>query len=281
VNPWLFQLGAVAVVALGLWLLLPRSEFGGRAVRALGGLLAAGGVALLVASVPRLDAFLADKAFLVLAVLSVVSAAASMTFRSPVYCAIWFAVTLLGVASLLLFQGAEFLGVATLVVYAGAILVTFLFVLMLAQPGGHAYYDRISWEAGFSALAGACMIGVLTHALGGAFETPPPAKLADAKPDIAAPAETAVTTIVSPPALRIADPHTAEQRAAGVLTREHVAALGGTLFSRYLIAVEVGGTLLLAALVGAVAMVAQDRAAPKNAAPGETPDIGRTARGAK
>ena len=35
-----------------------------------------------------------------------------------------------------MFQGAQFLGVATIVVYAGAILVTFLFVLMLAQPRG-------------------------------------------------------------------------------------------------------------------------------------------------
>ncbi len=35
-----------------------------------------------------------------------------------------------------LVPGAQFLGVATVVVYAGAILVTFLFVLMLAQPAG-------------------------------------------------------------------------------------------------------------------------------------------------
>ena len=43
--------------------------------------------------------------------------------------------------------GADFLAVATLAVYAGAILVTFLFVLMLAQPEGDAPYDRVSWEA--------------------------------------------------------------------------------------------------------------------------------------
>ena len=46
-----------------------------------------------------------------------------------------------------LFIGAQFLAVATVVVYAGAILVTFLFVLMLAQPEGKAAYDRVSWEA--------------------------------------------------------------------------------------------------------------------------------------
>ena len=72
---------------------------------------------------------------------------AAVTFRNPVYCAIWFALSLLGTAGLFLFQGAQFLGVATVVVYAGAILVTFLFVLMLAQPAGSAFYDRLSWDA--------------------------------------------------------------------------------------------------------------------------------------
>ena len=79
--------------------------------------------------------------------MTIVAAVATVTFRNPVYCAIWFGMTLTGTAGLFLFAGAEFLAVATLVVYAGAILVTFLFVLMLAQPEGDASYDRRSWEA--------------------------------------------------------------------------------------------------------------------------------------
>ena len=59
-------------------------------------------------------------------------------------------------------QGAQFLGVATIVVYAGAILVTFLFVFMLAQPRGNAFYDRVSWEALLAAGTGAVMVGILT-----------------------------------------------------------------------------------------------------------------------
>ena len=82
---------------------------------------------------------------MVFAVITVASAAATIASRSPVYSAIWFAVSLLGTAGLLLLQGAQFLGIATVAVYAGAIVVTFLFVLMLAQPEGHAYYDRVSW----------------------------------------------------------------------------------------------------------------------------------------
>ena len=65
--------------------------------------------------------------------------------QSCLLCAIWFAISLLGTAGLFLFEGAQFIGVATVAVYAGAIVVTFLFVLMLAQPEGLAFFDRMSW----------------------------------------------------------------------------------------------------------------------------------------
>ena len=80
-------------------------------------------------------------------IVTIVAAVATISCRSPVYCAIWFGMTLAGTAGLFLLAGAEFLAVATIVVYAGAILVTFLFVLMLSQPEGHTTYDRRSWEA--------------------------------------------------------------------------------------------------------------------------------------
>ena len=85
--------------------------------------------------------------------------------------------TLTGTAGLFLLAGAEFLAVATIVVYAGAILVTFLFVLMLSQPEGHTSYDRRSWEAMISAFTGAVLVGILTTMIGSAItkaeRTPP------------------------------------------------------------------------------------------------------------
>ena len=44
-----------------------------------------------------------------------------------------------------------------------------------------------------------------------------------------------------------------------VLTEHHMARLGGYLFTRHLISIEVAGTLLLAALVGAVAIAIQGK----------------------
>jgi NADH-quinone oxidoreductase subunit J len=227
------QLIALALATLlgaaGMWLLLPRGRAGGRL---LGGLLALAGLGVLAWQVPPLGDWASDIVFYILATVTVVAAAAAVTFRNPVYCAIWFALSLLGTAGLFLLDGAQFLGVATVVVYAGAILVTFLFVLMLAQPEGDAFYDRLSWDTPWAALTGMVLVGMLTLAVVGVFrpggETPPP------------------VARFSPAEL--------EQ---GVLAPQHMAHLGRELFSRYLFAVEIGGTLLLVALVGAVAILAE------------------------
>ena len=130
--------------------------------------------------------------------------------------------------------GAQFLAVATVVVYAGAILVTFLFVLMLAQPRGRTPYDRVSWEAMLSACTGAVIVGLLTlTVIERAF---PPGPVTETSRRIL-PAD----------------------RQANVLAEDHVAHLGAQLFGPHLIAVETGGTLLLAALIGAAVIVSQER----------------------
>ncbi len=183
------------------------------------------------AQVPPLGDWAFDIVFYILAAVTVVAAAAAVTFRNPVYCAIWFALSLLGTAGLFLLQGAQFLGVATVVVYAGAILVTFLFVLMLAQPEGSAFYDRLSWDTSWAALTGMLIVGMMTLAVVGVFRGGDgPAPVAQFSP---------------------------EQLEQGVLAPQHMAHLGRELFSRYLFAVEIGGTLLLVALVGAVAILAE------------------------
>ena len=69
--------------------------------------------------------------------------------------------------------------------------------------------------------------------------------------------------VVTPQSDQSAVPTAADRRAAhGVLSEEHVATLGAELFSRHLIAIEVAGTLLLVALVGAIAIVSHDRLPP-------------------
>ncbi|HEY1784741.1 MAG TPA: NADH-quinone oxidoreductase subunit J [Pirellulales bacterium] len=218
---------ATLLVALAMWLMLPRASagFAGRAIGAVFGIVALG---LFASLCVRIGGWPTQVLFWILAGVTLIAAGAAVTLRSPVYCAVWFALSLLGTAGLFLFQGAQFLAAATIIVYAGAILVTFLFVLMLAQSTGRAYYDRVCWEPLVSAVTGAVLVGILTMALVNIdFKSTP-------IPDDAA--------------LR-----------QNILSLDHVAHLGQELFSRYLVAVEVAGTLLLAALVGTIAMVGHER----------------------
>ena len=223
--------GGTLLLAVGLWLLLPRGSSPGRS---LGTVLVAAGLGLFASQIPRLGGWINDGVFFILAGVTLWAAVATVTFRNPVYSALWFGLSLLGTAGLFLFQGAQFLGVATVVVYAGANLVTFLFVLMLAQPEGQASYDRLSWGPRLSALTGALLVGLLALAVTSVFQNP---VVAD----------------------RPAPPFAAPELAHEILADQHMAHLGAQLFSRHLVAVEVAGTLLLVALVGAVAIVAQIR----------------------
>lgn len=259
----ILTLTATVLAAVALWLLLPRG--GGRWARSIGAVLGLVALGLFVSRLSGLtnlgglgtEGFGAKIVFWVLAAITVISAAGAVTMRSPVYCAIWFAMTLLGTAGLFLFQGAQFLGVATIVVYAGAILVTFLFVLMLAQSEGHAYYDRVSWEGLTSAAVGAVMIGVLTMIISDALA--PTAALTPKNPD----SKDQVAANEAAPQAALVDPATDEARAAEILSPQHMDHLGAQLFSKHLIAVEVAGTLLLVALVGAVAIAIQGKQMPK------------------
>ena len=98
--------------ALGMYLMLPRGRRWGRAA---GAIVGAASLGLLAAQLPLLEDWASQSVFYILAAVTIVSAAATVSFRSPVYCAIWFGLSLLGTAGLFLFQGAQFLGVATIV----------------------------------------------------------------------------------------------------------------------------------------------------------------------
>jgi NADH-quinone oxidoreductase subunit J len=216
---------AVVLGAIAMWLMLPRGAGKGRWIGAVFGVAALG---CLASCLLPLGYWGDSVVFWILATVTLIAAVCTVTFRSPVYCAVWFALALVGTAGIFMVQGAQFLGVATIVVYAGAILVTFLFVLMLAQPGGDAYYDRVSWEAMLAAATGAVLVGILSMTIG----------------------KLGLDNLKSPDAASLQK---------DILAQEHVAKLGTELFGRHLIAVEVAGTLLLVALIGATAIVSAQR----------------------
>jgi NADH-quinone oxidoreductase subunit J len=268
--------GAVVATVASLWLLLPNGRDTNSA-RWLGTLLGLGALAAFILAGRRLGGLGEEAVFLIVSLVAVVSAAATIVSRSPVYAAIWFALTLAGVAGVLLVLGAQFLGVATIVVYAGAILVMFLFVLMLAQPAGLAPYDRVSNEPFLSALAGAVLLGVLSLSIGRLSAAPAACCGVPSRATATPAAGTQPPSAVGGEATAapVADPLAT---AADPLAENHVARLGGELFGRHLVAVEAAGVLLLVALIGAIAVVSRGGAAQAaTASPSSSPAAGRSA----
>lgn len=275
---------------MGLWLLLPPGRGRRRWLGALP-LAAAGG--LILGQGPWLQSWAAEMIYGSMAAAALVGAVGTVVSRQPIYSAAWFALSIAGAAGLMLVNWAEFLAVAVLIVYAGAILVMFLFVLMLSQPDGRAAHDRNGWEPLVSAATGAVLVGVLTmNIVGGtlrtaahgeesggdpaarssalARETSAPHSAAAAPNDKAAPKHAGAPSDGSPIdgpagkgsaadagklAARSASPVAPADGAENRAKTFSVGRLGAELFSRHLVAVEVAGVLLLVALVAAAVIV--------------------------
>jgi NADH-quinone oxidoreductase subunit J len=155
--------------------------------------------------------------------LAVVSATLCITRRSPVASALWLIQTLFCVAVLFTLLGAPFLGVLQVLVYAGAIMVLFLFVIMLLNLGHRGQGDiKGLFGAGVATVLG---LALLLQLKGLAQAAPPEA--------------------IRLPAAAL----TATQQHEGV-----VGAIAGPLFDTYLIPFEITSLLLLAAVVGAVVL---------------------------
>ena len=236
-NPHKILILTTLLGAIGLWLLLPRGTHRGRAI---GMLLATIALAVGASELPLLGEWLAESLFGILATVTIVSAVAAITFRNPVYCALWFGLTLLGTAGLFLFAGAQFPGRGNdrrlcgcdfghLPVCADARAAGRQSALRPRELGRRCSRRspaRSSWA-------------FLSMTFVGVFANPNTSE----KVPLAAPSQ--------------------EKLEQGVLVSEHVAALGGELFGKHLIAIEVAGTLLFAAIVGAAVIVNQSKIQPK------------------
>src|SRR5690242_5764351 len=92
---------------------------------------AANTVADTATSAPNTDPGAELIAFWILAPLAVLGAIGMVFSRSAVHSALWLVLTMLSLGCLYINQNAEFLGFVQIIVYTGAIMMLFLFVLML------------------------------------------------------------------------------------------------------------------------------------------------------
>ena len=155
--------------------------------------------------------------FLILAVAAVAGAVLVVTARQPVHAALGLVGTLLSVAVAYIMLDAHFLAAIQVIVYAGAIMVLFLFVIMLLNLGETPRLGRFDWKKGVAFVLGVAVLAQLLVVVALRLDVmPEPIPAADA-----------------------AEATSAEQIGLALLT-EHAFSL------------EIIGVLLLAATIGAV-----------------------------
>jgi NADH-quinone oxidoreductase subunit J len=176
--------------------------------------------------------------FYVFAAAAVLGAAMCVLQRSPVASAIWLMSTMFSLACIYFLLNAQLIGILQILVYVGAILVLFLFVIMLLNLG-HAS-DDVRGAGGLAATI--VVVGLLLVELG-VLARYTPGRIAA---EVTGAPQAAQNPGLVFPAGQAISPAVAERGVVG--------ALAEPLFQTYLVPFEVTSVLLLAALVGAVVL---------------------------
>src|SRR5215217_6196288 len=100
-----------------------------------------------------------------LAGMSLFSALMVITSKNPVFSVLWLIVTFFTISGHYILLNAQFLAVVNIIVYAGAIMVLFLFVIMLMNLDKDMEPKKNKWLTLAGAIAGGCMLLVMVAAL--------------------------------------------------------------------------------------------------------------------
>lgn len=268
---WL-SVGSIVLGAVGSYLMLPHRHGHAkpRNMHVAGFGLAVLGVLLLVGLWTPPGPFLTSLFFYAFAISAILAGVLMVTSRDPIFNALWFAAVVLSTAGLFLLEGAQFLAAGTIIVYAGAIIVTFLFVIMLAQSHGQALYDRTARAPARATMTCFLLLWAVLYALvtiqrtESAIDADGVVQMARepliANTELAATARLSGMSGVSEVIDQAVRPATSRMRVpSGINVPEgvpapHVAGIGATIYTDHLITLEVVGVILFVALVGAAAI---------------------------
>lgn len=168
--------------------------------------------------------------FWTFATVAILGALRVITHPRPVYSALYFVLTVMATAGLFVLMWAEFMAAALVLIYAGAILITYVFVIMLAQQAASddkplaslSDYDQVSREPMAAAVIGFAMMGVFLFVIFDKAEGLNP------------------TTAVAVSAFQTEE------------TKWSVQELGKYLMTDQLVSLELAGMILTISMVGAI-----------------------------
>ena len=160
--------------------------------------------------------------FLLFAALAVGSALVVVLHKNPIYSTMSLVVTLISIAVLFVLLGAPFIAALQVLIYTGAIVVLFLFVVMLLNIGREEIGGGGGWATKAVAAGGALLFLLMTA--GALWASTSEVALAELTPELVS--------------LRV---------------------LAAELFGRYLLTFELVGLLLLVAVIAATVLAARAR----------------------
>lgn len=103
--------------------------------------------------------------FWVLSIVVLFSAVMVVVNKNPVYSVLWLIIVFFCISGHYLLLNAQFLAIVNIIVYAGAIMVLFLFVIMLMNLNKDTEPQKSKWLKLVGAISGGCLLFVLVAAL--------------------------------------------------------------------------------------------------------------------
>jgi NADH-quinone oxidoreductase subunit J len=175
----------------------------------------------------NLDPLFDEAMFWILAVLSVSAGIAMICVRQAVHCALMLAVVMLSLAVMYAMQGAPFLAFVQVIVYTGAVLMLFLFVVMLIGVNSmESLKETIRGQRLWAALAAIGLAALLIIGIGHA-------------------------------AIGTAAPVTSAENS------DNLTGLATLIFTTYVFPFEITSALLITAALGAMVLAHRERSGPK------------------
>lgn len=152
--------------------------------------------------------------FWFLSILALFSAIAVVVSKNPVHSVLWLIAVFFAISGHYIMLNAQFIGIVNLIVYAGAIMVLFLFVIMLMNLNADTEPKKNKWLKLAGIIAGGCLMLVMVAALKDADIMGKQAQVKDGSIGL-------------------------------------IANLGRVLFTEYVVPFEISSVLFLSAMVGA------------------------------